>query len=123
MEKEKTLENLKAVKCRSAWSKGVKEYAYMLLDNIFLYSDYKSINNCKSLHEELLNGAKSWKQFSFICCDIFLNEDIAKTLCSPSELKKCKSGMLRPNKKETWLDVQTRALIQAERLIKECVEF
>lgn len=123
MNKEATLKNLEAVKCRSAWSKGVKEYAYMLLEAIFSYSDYKAITNFKALHKELLNGAKNWKQFSFICCDLFLNEDIAKTLCSPSELKKCKNGMLRPNKKETWLDVQTRALIQAEILIKECVEF
>lgn len=120
MNKEATLKNLEAVKCRSAWSKGVKEYAYMLLEDI---SDYKAITNFKALHKELLNGAKNWKQFSFICCDLFLNEDIAKTLCSPSELKKCKNGMLRLNKKETWLDVQTRALIQAEILIKECVEF
>ena len=123
MNKEATLDKLKAVKCRSAWSKGVKEYAYMLLDNIFSYSDYKAINNCKSLHEVLLNGAKNWHQFSYSCCALAYDADIAKTLCSPSELKKCKNGMLRPNKKEQWLDVQTRALFQAERLIMECVEF
>ena len=123
MNKEATLENLKAVKCRSAWIKGVKEYAYMLLDNIFSHSDYKSITNCKSLHEALLDGAPNWKRFSYICCTLVLNKDIAKTLCSPSELKKCKNGMLRPNKKEQWLDVQARALFQAERIIMECVEF
>ena len=123
MKKEKTLENLKAVKCRSAWSKGVKEYAYMLLDNIFNDSDYKSITNRQSLHEALLDGASDWKRFSYGCCALVLNEDIAKTLCSPSELKKCKNGMLRPNKQEQWLDVQTRALCQAENLIKSCVEF
>ena len=123
MNKEATLKNLKAVKCRSAWSKGVKEYAYMILDNIFLHSDYKEINDCKSLHEVLLNGAKDWKQFSYSCRGLVLDEDIAKTLCSPSELKKCKNGMLRPNKHEEWLDVQARALFQAENLIKSCVEF
>ena len=123
MNKEATLKNLKAVKCRSAWSKGVRAYAYMLLDNIFSYSDYKAINDCKSLHEVLLNGAKNWKQFSYSCRDLVLAEDIAKTLCSPSELKKCKNGILRPNKKEQWLDVQARALFQAENLIKSCVEF
>ena len=123
MDKEETLKNLKAVKCRSAWSKGVKEYAYMLLDNIFTYSDYKAINDCKSLHEELLNGAKDWKQFSCGGYALIYDEDIAKTLCNPSELKKCKNGMLRPNKQEQWSDVQARALFQAERLIMECVEF
>ena len=123
MKKEATLENLKAVKCRSAWSKGVKEYAYMLLDNIFSYSDYESITNFTSLHKALLKGASNWKRFSYGCCALFRNEDIAKNLCSPSELKKYKNGMLRPNKNETWLDVQTRALIEAEKLIKSCVEF
>ena len=123
MNKEATLENLKAVKCRSAWSKGAKEYAYMLLDNIFLHSDYKSINDCKSLHEVLLNGAKDWKQFSWEGYALIYDEDIAENLCSPSKLKKCKNGILRPNKKEQWLDVQARALFQAENLIKDCVEF
>ena len=123
MNKEATLKNLKAVKCRSAWSKGVKEYAYMLLDNIFLHSDYKSITSIKSLHEVLLHGAKNWKQFSWGGYALICDGDIAKTLCSPSELKKCKNGMLRPNKQEEWLDVQARALLQAENLIKDCVEF
>ena len=123
MNKEATLENLKAVKCRSAWSKGVKEYAYSLLDNIFTYSDYKSINDCKSLHEVLLNGTPNWEKFSWGGHALVYYEHIAKTLCSPSELKKCKNGMLRPNKQEQWLDTQARALFQAERLIMECVEF
>ena len=123
MNKEATLENLKAVKCRSAWSKGVKAYAYMLLDNIFLHSDYKAINDCKSLHEVLLNGKKNWHQFSCGGYALIYDEDIAETLCSPSKLKKCKNGILRFNKKEQWLDVQARALVQAENLIKSCVEF
>ena len=123
MNKEATLKNLKAVKCRSAWDKGVKEYAYMLLDNVFSYSDYKAITNFKSLHKELLNGAPNWKRFSWGGCALIYDGDIAKTLCSPSELKKCKNGILRPNKQEQWLDTQVRALVQAENLIKSCVEF
>ena len=123
MNKEATLKKLKAVKCRSAWNKGVKVYAYMLLDNIFSYSDYKAITDCKSLHEELLNGAKNWHQFSWGGYALIYDEDIAETLCSPSKLKKCKNGILRPNKEEQWLDTQARALFQAERLIMECVEF
>ena len=123
MNKEATLENLKAVKCRSAWSKGVKEYAYMLLDNIFLHSDYKSITSFKSLHEELLNGKRNWYQFSWEGDALVYDKNIAETLYSPSKLKKCKNGTLRPSKHEQWLDVQARALIQAEKLIKDCVEF
>ena len=123
MNKEATLDKLKAVKCRSAWDKGVKEYAYMLLDNIFSNRDYKAMTNVTSLHEALLRSAKNWKRYSYGGCALISNEQIAKTLCSPSELKKCKNGMLRPNKQEQWLDVQARALFQAEIIIMECVEF
>ena len=123
MNKEATLDKLKAVKCRSAWDKGVKEYAYMLLDNIFSNRDYKAMTNVTSLHEALLRSAKNWHQFSYGGCALISNEQIAKTLCSPSELKKHKNRMLRPNKQDTWLDVQARALFQAENLIKSCVEF
>ena len=123
MNKEATLDKLKAVKCRSAWSKGVKEYAYMLLDNIFSNRDYKAMTNVTSLHEALLRSAKNWKRYSYGGCALISNEQIAKTLCSPSELKKYKNGMLRPNKQDTWLDVQAKALVQAENLIKSRVEF
>ena len=123
MNKEATLKKLKAVKCRSAWDKGVKEYAYMLLDNIFSDRDYKAMTNVTSLHEALLRSAKNWKRYSYGGCALISNEQIAKTLCSPSELKKYKNGMLRPNKQDTWLDVQAKALVQAENLIKSCVEF
>ena len=66
MKKEATLENLKKYKCRSAWSKGVKEYAYMLLDHIFLCRDYKSITDFKSLHEALLRGLQTGKGFLMV---------------------------------------------------------
>ena len=123
MNLEATLENLKAAKCRSAWDKGVKEYAFMLFNRIFLNFDDKEITNCQSLHEALLNGSKDWDSFSCGGGALVLAEDIAALLCTPSELKRCKDGMLKPNKQERWLDVQTRALVQAERLIQSCVRF
>lgn len=123
MKLKATLENLEAVKCRSAWSKGVKEYAFMLLDNISSDNDYKEIKNFISLHEALLGSASDWRQFSYngnaLICDVH----IAKTLCNPSELKRCKGGSLPPNKQEQWMDVQARALFQAERLIMKCAVF
>ena len=70
-----------------------------------------------------MNGEKNWKQFSCGGYALIYDEDIAETLYSPSKLKKCKNGTLRPSKHEQWLDVQARALIQAEKLIKDCVEF
>ena len=34
-------------------------------------------------------------------------------VCTPSELKRTDGGMNNPNSRETWLDVQSRALYQA----------
>lgn len=39
--------------------------------------------------------------------------DIARRLCTPSELKKKDGGRLEPNATETWLDVELRAVHQA----------
>ena len=123
MKLQTTLENLKAVECRSTWSKGVKEYAFMLLNRVFLNFDDKEITNRQLLRKALLNGAQDWRMFSYGGCSLTYDVDIATLLCNPSELKKYKDGSLPPNKNETWLDVQARALSQAGRLIMECAEF
>ena len=61
----------------------------------------------------LLNGAKDWKQASCSGCFYVNDEVIALTLCNKSELRMTR----RPNRDETWLDVQARALFQASQLI------
>lgn len=43
--------------------------------------------------------------------------DIAERLCTPSEYKRKRGGDFQPNSRETWLDVQARALYQAARWI------
>lgn len=50
---------------------------------------------------------------SLIC-----DADIAQRLCTPSGLKKTKNGERDPNKYETWIQCQARALSQAWRLIE-----
>ena len=106
--KEQIIEILENNPARSAWSKGVKEFALDLIDG------------CEGeiTLENLLNGAKDWKQYSEGGCYFVYNEDIAKALCTPSELKRTDNGRLNPNSMETWIDVQSRALGQAWRLIK-----
>ena len=64
-----------------------------------------------------MNGAENWKEYSYGGCALCYDHDIAKHYCTPSELKKTKEGMRNPNSQETWLDVQARALHQAENLI------
>ena len=99
---------------RSAWSRGVTEYALELLDKLFEdiqngYFNIEDIDSPKMLQKKLLN----WSGCSLVC-----DFNIAERLCTPSELKKTKNGQRRPNSKEEWLDVQARALSQASRLVQ-----
>ena len=100
---------------RSAWKKGVKEYAYELLDNLEEKAQsYERLpKNGRELEEWILNGAISWDDYSYGGCSLIYDRDIAERLCTPSELKKKDGGRLAPNSQESWLDVQIRALYQA----------
>lgn len=108
-------------KTRSAWSKGVKNYAIDLLDNIRDLNG-REVETRKELETALLNGARDWREYSWGGCSLIYNGDIAAALCSPSELKRCRGGEWRPNRREEWLDVQARALYQAFRLICRAAE-
>lgn len=102
---------------RGAWNKGVKEYALMILERMEDETIDKA-ENLKELNKVLLNGADTWKQASEGGCYLIYDEDIAETLCNNTELKRTKHGQKDPNKNETWLDVQARALFQAANMIK-----
>lgn len=106
-------------KTRSAWDKGVTLYALELLDNL---RDLPAADSRQEIQKALLNGARDWDEYSWGGCSLICNSDIAERLCTPSELKQRKNGDLRPNQNEAWLDVQTRALYQASRLICRTAE-
>ena len=99
-----------ATKAISAWSKAVKAYALELMDN--LEGDFTQA--------KLLNGAENWKAYSSGGCALIYDEDIAERLCSPSAFKRSNLGANPPNKDESWLDCQARALSQASRLAAKC---
>lgn len=103
---------------KSAWSKGVKEYALEIIEDAINYEN-ENYEFCGSPADKrmLLNGADNWIQYSEGGCSLIYNEDIAKRLCTPSELKRNKNGTRNPNKNENWIECQARALIQAYRLI------
>lgn len=108
---------------RSAWDKGVKLYALELLEDLREgiaggYYDDASVLVLSELAEALLNGARSWAQYSWGGSSLVYDGDIAERLCTPSELKRKKGGELRHNSREEWLDTQARALHQASRLIR-----
>lgn len=102
---------------RSAWGRGVDTYCMMMVDHLEEYNGGQAPTSLKELKEWLLNGARDWKQSSEGGQWLVSNEEIAKTLCSPGELRKVAGGRRQPNSNETWLDVQARALHQAAALV------
>lgn len=108
----KAADIIEARKDRSAWDKGVNAYALELLDNLAdLTPD--DLADPEAVRGALLNGADTWERYSYGGCSLIYDCDIAARLCTPSELRRCKGGDLNPNSRETWLDVQARALFQA----------
>lgn len=103
---------------RSAWNKAVTLYALDLIDG--LSGEYDELHR-ENLKETLLNGASDWNQYSYGGCSLVYDEDIARRVCTPSELKRKRNGALQPNSRETWLDVQARALYQAYGRIRGIV--
>ena len=106
---------------RSAWQKGVYDYALDFVDDVSEYKKDKleNVKSYKELKEIMLNGADSFEDASWGGCFFIYDEDIAERLCNPSELKRTKHGQRRPNRNEDWLDVQARALYQASYLLNE----
>lgn len=105
-------------KDRSAWNKGVTVYAAELLEGLREsieggYFDPEDLAAPKLLNRELLNGADDWNQYSWGGSSLIYDGDIARRLCTPSELRRTREGERRPNAREEWLDTQARALFQA----------
>lgn len=111
---------LEARKDRSAWDKGVTVYALELLDDLaeaaeggYLPTDAAELLKPRVMRAAMLNGADDWHQYSGGGSALVYDGDIAARLCCPSEYRRTRGGERNPNSRETWLDVQARALFQA----------
>jgi hypothetical protein len=98
---------------RTAWGRGVLEYAREMVADL----DPDTVLTRDTVRRVVLNGATDARQYSEGGCALIYDCDIAARVCTPSELKRKKGGALPPNRNETWLDVQTRAINQALDLI------
>ena len=119
---EKLYQSIESEKQRSAWNKGVTQYALEMVEQLGEqinggYFDEMDLSNSKKVRAALLNGAETWGQYSWGGSALIYDSDIAERLCTPSELKKTRNGERRPNSREEWLDVQARALFQAANRI------
>lgn len=115
---EKLYQSIESEKQRSAWGKGVTQYALEMVEQLGEqinggYFEELDLTESKKVRAALLNGATDWSQYSWGGCSLIYDSDIAERLCSPSELKKTRNGERRPNSREEWLDTQARALFQA----------
>lgn len=102
---------------RGAWHKGVLQYAIDIVEEVENELEEYDEFNERLLEKALLNGASNWHEYSYGGCALIYDKQIAERLCSPSELKKTDYGRKDPNSRDTWLDVQARALYQADALI------
>lgn len=116
---DKMRQAIESQPARSAWGRGVKTYALEMIDNLEEYNRGEVPSSTNEMMNWLLNGARDWKQASEGGSWLITNEEIAQRLCSPAELKKVAGGRRQPNKRETWIDVQARALFQAAQIVKE----
>ena len=112
------VEAIEARNERSAWARGVKEYALELVENLESLED-DDLESFAMVEKALLNGASNWSEYSWGGCSLIYNSDIAERLCTPSELKRTRNGQRRPNSNEEWLDTQARALFQASEVVKQ----
>lgn len=104
---------------KSKWAQGVQQYADELKETLAGYG-------LEVTEANMLNGATDWKQYSYGGSGLIYDLDIAERLATPSEIKSRtrKDGSLNSmaNAKESWLDVQARALYQASRKVLEEVK-
>lgn len=115
MKKQELLNALNAryYNARSAWARGVVNYAIELVDGF---------EGDAITEKALLSGARDWHEYSEGGMSLIYNQDICERLCTPSEIKRKHYGELQPNSRETWLDVQARALYQACRVILDMAQ-
>ena len=98
----------------SKWQQGVNKYAQELSQDL-------KDEGLEITKANLLNGASDWKEYSYGGNSCIYDWEIAERLATPSEIKSRtrKDGSLNSmaNARETWLDVQARALFQASLIV------
>lgn len=98
---------------RSAWSRGVRQYAREMVEGL----DPDTVLTRDTCRAVLLNGATDARAYSYHGFALIYDSSIAERVCTPSEFRRKKGGDLPPNREQTWLDVQTRAINHALALI------
>lgn len=124
---EGMIKNLKEKekKARSKWGKAVLQDAQWLLEKVLEWMQVEKKNEVEITEKYLLNGAKDWGHFSVGGNALVYEGEIAEHYLTPSDLKSvgydeanC-SVNERPSERETWYELQARALRQAWWAIRD----
>ena len=105
---------------RTHWKRAVRDYALWIIS--------KCAKKDITSYKELLNHVDAARMTDYALakalseggCFEIRNADIAKRLCTPSQLKRVmhKDGTIRDLPDASWIDVQTHAIYQAIFLLK-----
>lgn len=125
---------------RGQWAKAVNEDARSMIAVLIEEADDREpITNADDLTADALNlprdndwitkgkkgSEKLWKLTKYSSeggCFLCYNSQIAERYSNPTELKRSNGGVKDPNRRESWIDVQTRAIYQAIILILDIYE-
>lgn len=117
---DETYKNIEAeFKPRSKWDQGVKETALAVLDSLDMPETVLP-DRFGSRRALLLNGADNWREYSYGGCALVCNVDIAARFFTSSEMRRYMADGHDASmafRGEPLLDLQARALSQAERVI------
>lgn len=97
---------------RSCWSRGVASLIRDYAENVLGDHDGEIISAI-DFYKLWNRGADSLRDAVYGGSFDIWNYDIAKRLCTPSDLKKSNEGMRSPNKRQEWIDVELIAVQQA----------
>lgn len=112
------LEKIEQSPARGAWARGVRDYAYMVVES-FMEGHGISMGAEVAITERgALRGAKNWEAYSRGGFGLTYNHAICRALCPPYLQKRFEDGQRDPSDKEDWCDVEARALHQAWDLVK-----
>lgn len=119
-------EAIHAIPARSAWEKGVINYADELLKaylgNRGLSLEDIHVRIGKITEADLLRGAPNWERYSRGGMALVSNEDICRQLCTKAVFKKKMAGQVPPSAGgRDWLDFQVTALTEAAKIVLEAV--
>lgn len=116
----KELNKVNDLNGKSAWARGVGEYAREITDNYDITFD--GTETTDDIKKKCLNGATSWWQYANGACALAVTEDIRDRLCTESEKKSGKrpAAVIREcGRGATWIEAEAVALEYAFSRVKK----